>query len=314
MNLFQRLFRSKQRTDAVSTQFAPGNQNGVIGMIVDQERAWFRSYAANTYTGTGAVVDLGCFVGSSTIALAEGLLANGKVASPQVHAYDRFVWDDFLKAWWEEKAFPPARVIDDSVLPEFLHRTSRWKDYIVVHQEDLNLTRWNRAPIEFLLIDAMKSAELAQAIARAFYPYLMPGVSYVAHQDFAHFFTSWIHLLQFRLRDCFEVVADVPNSSTVVFRCLRRLTADDLNSVPFSSTPSSEIKEAFAYSLGVVSEDKQTNIIAAKAMAYIHRGELEQAQQTLRTIPADTRSLGRGLENVRAILAERMQQAVKQGG
>ena len=136
----------------------------------------------------------------------------------------------------------------------------------------------------------------------------------MAHQDFATLFTSWIHLLQFRLRDCFDVVADVPNSSTIVFRCLRRLTADDLNGVPFSSTPSSEIEEAFAYSLGRVSEGKKPNIIAAKAMAYIHRGELEQAQQTLRTIPSDTRSRGRGLENVRAILAEPMQPAVKQSG
>jgi predicted O-methyltransferase YrrM len=51
-------------------------------MIVDQERAWFRSYAANTYTGTGAVVDLGCFVGSSTTALAEGLSATAKLPVP----------------------------------------------------------------------------------------------------------------------------------------------------------------------------------------------------------------------------------------
>jgi len=69
------------------------------------------------------------------------------------------VWNDFFKAWWEKKALPSPRVIDDSILAEFLHRTSRWKDQIVVHQEDLNRTRWNGAPIEFLLIDAMKSAQ-----------------------------------------------------------------------------------------------------------------------------------------------------------
>jgi hypothetical protein len=303
MNLFQRLFGSKNKGVPVCAQLPAGHADEVVGMITNRERGWFRNYAATTYTGAGAIVDLGCFVGSSTIAFAEGLLANDKVADSRVHAYDRFVWNDFFKAWWEKKALPSPRVIDDSILAEFLHRTSRWKDQIVVHQEDLNRTRWNGAPIEFLLIDAMKSAELAEAIARAFYPYLMPGVSYVAHQDFWHYFTSWIHLLQFRLRDCFEVVADVPKSGTVVFRCLKTPTADDLSGLPFSSAPSREIEEAFAYSLGLVSEDKWPNIIAAKAMAYIHRGELDKAQELLKETYAGTQSLG--LEKVRAILAQR---------
>jgi hypothetical protein len=63
MKLLPRLFPSRR----------PASASDVVGMIVEQECAWFRSYAAGLYSGAGAIVDLGCFVGSTTISLAQGL-------------------------------------------------------------------------------------------------------------------------------------------------------------------------------------------------------------------------------------------------
>jgi predicted O-methyltransferase YrrM len=89
MNSFQRLFQSKHGTVQVSAQSQAGRADDGIGMITEQERAWFRGYAATSYTGAGAIVDLGCFVDSSTIALAGGLRANNKLIDAEVHAYDK---------------------------------------------------------------------------------------------------------------------------------------------------------------------------------------------------------------------------------
>jgi hypothetical protein len=172
----------------------------------------------------------------------------------------------------------------------------------VVHEEDLRYARWEEEPIEFLFIDAMKSPELATAIASEFFPQLVPGQSYVAHQDFAHYYTSWIHLLQFRLRDCFEVITDIPGSGTVVFRCQRKLSPGQWGDLSLVSAPLAEIEAAFEYSMGLVSEDKKTNVIAAKAMAYVHRGELERARQVVEATAAGTKSLGEELEMTRAML------------
>ncbi len=44
-------------------------------MTSRQEQHWFRTYAAQTYRGIGAIVDLGCFFGETTISLAEGTAA-----------------------------------------------------------------------------------------------------------------------------------------------------------------------------------------------------------------------------------------------
>ena len=68
--------------------------------------------------------------------------------------------------------------------------------------------------------------------------------------------------------------------------------------------PASEIEDAFAYSMEIVSEDKRPNIVAARAMAYIHRAEFERADEILKTIPEGTKSLGREIEQVRALLQQ----------
>jgi hypothetical protein len=273
-----------------------------FGMTTRHEQHWLRTYAAQTYRGTGAIVDLGCFLGASTISLAQGLALNSKIRQKQIHAYDLFIGDEFYEAWAKGKQVEGLLTAGGSFLPEFLRRTQKWRDQIVVHEEDLRYARWEEEPIEFLFIDAMKSPELATAIASEFFPQLVPGQSYVAHQDFAHYYTSWIHLLQFRLRDCFEVTADIPGSGTVVFRCQRKLSPGQWGDLSLASAPPAEIEAAFAYSMGLVSEDKKINVLAAKAMAYVHRGELERARQVIEATAAGTKSLGGELETARAMM------------
>ncbi len=295
MKLLQRLFPSKHRESLTPD---------VVGMITEQERDWFRRYATDIYSGVGAIVDLGCFVGSTTISLAQGLRANRIAGATKIHAYDHFVWDDFIKAWWKAKNLPPPDVVDDSFLPEFLNRTLAWKDQIIVHQQDLTHVQWQNGPIEFLLVDAMKSPELADSITQTFFPYLIPGKSYLAQQDFAHFFTSWIHLLQFRLRDSFAVAADIPKSGTVVFRYHTRLSSAAFSDLPLSSAPVEEIEAAFEYSLRLVSDNKKPNIVAAKAMAYIHRGDFDRAREVVEANRWGTTSLGQELETVKRLIRQ----------
>jgi hypothetical protein len=274
-------------------------------MIVEQECDWFRTYAANTYSGTGAMVDLGCFMGSTTICLAQGLSANRAAKTAKIHAYDRFLWEDWMKLWWEAKGLPPPQLEGDSFLPEFLKQTAPWKDQIIVHPEDLAASRWDNGPIEFLLIDVMKSSDLAESIARNFFTFLIPGQSYIAHQDFAHSWTSWIHLLQFRLRDSFAVAADLPKSGTVVFRYRKQFSPEAVGDLSMTSVTIEEIEAAFDYSLGLVSDSKKPNVVAAKAMAYLHRGDVDRARKVVEANRWGTTSLGQDLEGVASLIRER---------
>jgi hypothetical protein len=245
-----------------------------------REQRWLRSYAAGSYRGTGAIVDLGCFLGATTIPLAEGVALNPKAKHKHVHAYDLFVWNEQFEAWAKGTEVEGFFIVGHSFLPEFMKRTRKWRDRIVVHQEDLKQARWDHGPIEFLFVDAMKSPDLAKEIASDFFPYLVPAESYLAHQDFAHCFTPWIHFLTFRLRNDFSFVEDLPQSS--LFRLEKEIEPQTLTSdlSPAAVSPA-EIETAFDYSLGLVADDKKANIIAAKAVAYVCRGELARAHEII---------------------------------
>lgn len=253
-----------------------------FGMTTWHEQHWLRTYAARMYQGRGAIVDLGCFVGATTISLAEGLTLNPKRGKKQIHAYDLFIWSEYFDLWAKAKGIAEQFDVDGSFLPEFLKRTAPWREHIVVHEEDLTQSQWEIGPIEFLLVDAMKTAETASAIVRSFFPHLLPGLSYVAHQDFAHCYTPWIHLITFRLREYFLPTADVPSSGTTVFRCEKELSrsATDMN-VAFTACAVEEIEAAFDYSLSLVPDEKRGNIIAAKAMAYRERRDIARAREVL---------------------------------
>src|SRR5512146_2489264 len=63
-------------------------------MLIPDERKLLFHLASKSYTGAGAIIDGGCFLGGSTTALAAGLEArverSGKPASQIIHSYDLF--------------------------------------------------------------------------------------------------------------------------------------------------------------------------------------------------------------------------------
>src|SRR5262245_47530577 len=73
--------------------------NQTPSMLTPWERQWSKEYVRTAYTGKGHIVDLGCWLGSSTVALAKGLRDNSNPDTDRciVHAYDRFIWEAYMK-------------------------------------------------------------------------------------------------------------------------------------------------------------------------------------------------------------------------
>ena len=299
------------KTDILSNLLRPGRyfhlrsrrKEQHFGMTTRHEQHWLRTYAAKTFSGNGALVDLGCFLGATTISLAQGLALNPRAGQAVIHAYDLFRWDEDFKLWAKGREVEGRFSAGDSFLGEFLKRTEKWRDRIIVHEQDLADAQWQGGAIEFLLVDAMKSPAIASTILRAFFPWLLPGRSYFAQQDFTHCYTPWIHLAAFRLRNHFSVVADVTRSATTVFRCERELRLADVEmDLSLRSCPSAEIEAAFDHSLELVTADKKPNIIAAKAMAYRERGDLARARDVMARSKWGPESLNGEFELVNGLL------------
>jgi hypothetical protein len=279
----------------------------VFGMTSKEEQRYFRHYAQTQFTGAGEMVDLGCWLGSTTIPLAKGLVSNPKGSGRHIHAYDLFTWQK-----WMDPFLPGCSRkyrVGESFLDEFHIRTRAYVDRIKVYPGDLQRIGWSGRPIEFLLVDAMKSWDLAASVVEHFFPKLTPEIGVLVHQDFKHYYTSWVHLIQYRLRDYFSFEYDAPDSGSAAFR-LRRPLDLDLGWVRnLKSFSDQEIDAAFAWSLSLVGEQSTPNIAAAKVMHFIHLGRLADARRTLEDFSRQRIAMDSDLSVCAQVLAAREKRA-----
>lgn len=226
----------------------------LFGLTSSEEQKFCTEYAANIYTGAGEIVDLGCFLGSLTKATLQGLPKNHQ---HRVYAYDRWIVEEWFlqfREWMNQNnvAMDREHKLGESFKDVFIHELGPYADKINIRGDLLEEPRFER-PIEFLIVDAMKSWKLANAIIEKFYSALIPGVSYVFHQDFKYHLCPWIPLIQWDLRDCFEIyksIEDAPEgtSHTVVFKYIEKIPDDLLNKEYHARYFSpEEIVEAYAY-------------------------------------------------------------------
>ncbi|MFO1477209.1 MAG: class I SAM-dependent methyltransferase [Verrucomicrobiota bacterium] len=269
------------------TESSPKTLEHFPGMTSVAERQYLRDYAENQFNGDGEIVDLGSWLGSLTVPLLQGLARNPRPGCPRkaVHAYDIFIWQKWMDPYQENPLIQGRYQDGDSFLPEFLRLVQPWdaNRSLLVYAGDLCKIGWQGLPIELLVVDAMKAWELADYIVRNFYPHLIEGKSTVFHQDYCHFYEYWIHLIQYRLRNHFELIADLPASAGVVFKYTRRIDpavlAQKWNDAAFTDE---EVEAAFGYSLDIVKDrSKHVMLHAAKAFAYLSRNNPDQAQMTI---------------------------------
>ena len=278
------------------------------GMITPSERAYLYWYGKHIFSGKGDIVDLGCWLGSTTLSLAMGLERNKRARFNRlIHSYDEFVWRPYMDSGAKGTDLEGKYQAGDSFLDEFERQTYRWRHCIKACPGDLTKVGWHGGTIEFLLIDAMKSWESASGVLRNFFPALMPGCSIILHQDFAHWYTAWIHPIHYRLKEYFEPVYEVPASGSMVFRLIRPLPPEVLIQEwsPGQFT-NEDIDSAFAYSLDIVSKEKRPNVVAAKIMYFLHEGQLDRAQQEI----AHARSRGYSFDSDLSIVEQRVGEEV----
>lgn len=190
------------------------------GLLAKEEAAMLYFLARDFYTGSGEIVDAGAFLGTSSFCLAKGLADNIRVNSryKRIHAYDAFKpWrepagttDDTIRML--EKDFK-VTLIDGSFIHSFLENTKNYSDAIHVVEGDF---LWSRCPssVEILFVDICKNIEIQSHILREYYRKLLLG-GIVVHQDYHHALLPWIHVVQERLSEYFEVVVNKASYSAV---------------------------------------------------------------------------------------------------
>jgi hypothetical protein len=250
-------------------------------MIVEAEADYFANCTRRFFGRQGGIVDLGCWMGSTSIALARGLVqANTRNPShrEKVLAYDRFVWEEWMMMYETFGIYQPG----DVFLPEARRVVNEHGNGLIeLIQADLSCFEWSGDSIKILLVDAMKSAGLARQIARTFYPSLQIG-GIVIQQDFKHFYTSWIHVLHFRLQKYFRMIHRVPRGGSVAFEAMAPISTSDVTqATDFENISDVESEECFRYSMGLVETDEKFKVAAAHVSLYYHLNRIDKARELI---------------------------------
>jgi len=192
--------------------------------------------ASSYYSGLGEIVDAGCFLGGSTVALASGLRDNLKVAGKErrIHSFDRFLVDHDTKQRFFQDS--PLKV-GDSFLSAYEHNIEKHRSHVEIYAGDIRSAAWN-APIEILFLDVIKESSINDVIMTRFFPHLIPGISLVIQQDYIHFALPWIHITMERLAEYFETL-DYFRSGSAVYRLKHALPAETLEGF-VASPPSAD--------------------------------------------------------------------------
>ncbi len=173
---------------------------------------------AQAYRGAGRVVDLGPWLGGSTVALGTGLTSNPRWTG-KLLSYDMFVMDE-----GSARAAKSPRVAGESFLVEYLANTGFLGDRLVARPgrlpEFASLAQQRELypeqdAIEVLFVDLCKVWGVHNTVLSAFGRHLVPG-GLLIQQDFK-WDCYWLPIHMWQLRSTFEPVADIPGSATVTF-------------------------------------------------------------------------------------------------
>lgn len=153
------------------------------GMLTDEERRYYR-WLGRFYDGSGEIVELGCWLGCSTVEILRGLMDNPNFVGRRLHVFDAFVWDSYMTAWYDASLEPGM-----SFRPVFDRFTASVSEFLTVEAcaiapaAGLSPLRWRGGPITLCWVDCGKSRAMNEAWFEALAPFFVPDRTLVVMQD-----------------------------------------------------------------------------------------------------------------------------------
>lgn len=184
------------------------------GMLSWDERIMLSWLTERIYNGEGEIVELGVFLGSSTVSLASGLARNTRVTDKarRIHAYDLFAGEYGDRAI---RAYNKTLAEGGGFRALYEANIAAYRDHVSVNEGDLTLQRWPGKPVEILFVDVMKSEPTVDAVVREFFPSLIPGRSLVVMQDYNDPVLPFSAIVMEHFKDYFAYAGETMKNSVL---------------------------------------------------------------------------------------------------
>lgn len=245
----------------------------------------FLEMATREHHMPGEIVELGCFLGGSTCALAKGLYSNSWLMQrgTRIHAYDTFRWSKVMHASGQ---FAESTRPGESFLDVYKRNIIAWHERIRIYDGDLTQFPWHGDPISLCFVDVAKNAARNDFIVHHFFPYLEPG-SLLIQQDFHWPGLPWINVTMEHLAEYFECLGDLRYNSRV-YRMVKKLPVEVAQSFSYDALSIEERDRALWQLIATNPGEKWTrHQVAAelnRAYLYFQAGQAETCQTVLREI------------------------------
>lgn len=248
-------------------------------MLSAQELALLQWAAHRSFSGKGAIIDAGCFLGGSTAALAAGL-RKSPFRGARIQSFDRFtvgedeIGQDYIVPFQQITAPGSFRAV-------FNENIRAFADLVEVHEGDIAQVAWDGSPVEILFVDVAKTPAIDARLIRQFYPCLLPGQSLLIHQDFLWSEVPWLTLSMDFFRDYFEVLDDVPYA-TRLFRCIQAIPQHVADAFDYDEITPEAAEEAFERVRSTLDGASLPRHWLNRARFYKHRGLHSRVSQCLK--------------------------------
>ncbi|HVT22529.1 MAG TPA: class I SAM-dependent methyltransferase [Mycobacteriales bacterium] len=223
---------------------------GVPSMISTAEQRYLKWLGRTYWQGAGDVLEIGPWLGGSTVCLARGMESSGHDTTGRLRAVDNFVWREFMA----DRAALDLRP-GESFEPQFVANLATHASTVVPelaqlpddHPEgdpfaadargagdspEAPAFHWTGGGIEVLFVDGAKSWTAMRHLLAETASSLQAGHSLIVCQDYAYWGGYWVPIAMAALGDKVEAVHRVAPGGTVTFRVTQQLSAHDAAALP----------------------------------------------------------------------------------
>ena len=184
--------------DAVWNAVGNPPRHAMPGMISEEETRYY-NYIADYYSGAGEAVELGPWLGRSTLYILDGLVRNPNFAGGKLHVVDDFIW---RSAWMDPnlKGFdiPPEKIppnhasfrsLFERYTVEAAGRMAVTEAKLVDYDGNEHLPRftWAGDPVEMLFVDCGRTIEANKAWYATLKNSFIPHRTLIVMQDWQVF-------------------------------------------------------------------------------------------------------------------------------